>query len=146
MKVTLRKQIKKSTGKIDGMVYYFHPGLHRTLGRRIPTMPHQPMNDRYKNISKALKAINPSAEFRANFKAYLALMKEKDDEIMMISWHNLYVKTMWNLAAKYPNLNLETLTRAQIIAENLPCQSLKMAVEAKLMPMYSGYKEFTAKI
>jgi len=146
MKVKLKNPLKKYSGKAEGLIYYYHSGMNSTLARKIPVMPHQPINDHYRKISKALKAINPSPEYRQNFKEYLALLKADDDEITMISWHNLYVQMMWKLKAKFPALNLEKITRQQIISENLPCRTLKTAVEAKLLPMVGGYKQFTAEI
>jgi hypothetical protein len=146
MKVKMKKGVVQYSGKAEGLIFYYHPGMNTLLARRKPKMPHQPINDRYRKISLALKAINPSPEYRQNFKEYLAELKKHDDEIAMVSWHNLFVKMMWNLAAKHPAVKLETLTRAQIVSENLPCRTLKTAVEADLLPMVGGYKKFTAGI
>ena len=146
MKVKMKKNIVQYSGKADGLVFYYHPGINTMLARKKPKMPHQPINDRYKKISKALKAINPAPEYRQNFKEYLVELKKGDADLTMITWHNLFVKMMWNLAAKFPAIKLETITRTQIISGNLPCRNLKAAVEAGIIPMVGGYKKFTAGI
>lgn len=146
MKVRMKKNTVQYSGKLDGLLYYYHSGLEVTLARRKPQMPLQQMNTRYKNISKALKKINPSAQYKQNFKDYLVLLKEFYDDITMISWHNLYVKMMWNLEKQNPSIDLTKLTRQQIVEQDLPVRTLKKAVEAGLLPKAKGYTKFTAAI
>lgn len=146
MKVKLDKNFRKYMGKVDGMIYYMVPGCSMIIGRRVPKMPHQPMNDKYKKISLALKAINPSAEFRQNLRDYLAELKDLDESNTWLSWHNVYVKMMWNMAAKYPEINLETITREQIYNDDLPCKSVSDAIFAGLLPEVQGFALFDAQI
>ncbi len=144
-KVDFKDGLKGYSGKSsDGLVYYYHPGLKRYLARRIPSMPHQAMNDKYKKISANLKTLKPSAAYRSEMKAYLQLMKAEDETITLISWHNLFVKMMWEMQKKYPKVNLETITREQIESEALPCRNVKTAVEAGLLPKYEGYNKLKA--
>lgn len=146
MKVKFKDNIKKQLGTSNGMIYYMVPGCSKIIGRKVPKMPHQPMNDRYKNISLALKEINPSLEFKQNLKDYLANLKDNDESVTWLNWYNVYVKMMWNLAAKYPNVDLETITREQIVSEDLPCKNLKEAIEAELLPLVQGCAQYTALI
>ena len=146
MKVTFAKNVKKQTGTIDGTIYYTIPGNSTVYSRRVPKMPHQPMNDKFKNISMALKAIKPSPAYKADLKTYLEDLKNEDVEVRTLSWHNVFVKMMWALAAKYPSVNLETITREQIYAENLPCKTVFEAIEAELIEPIAHYADMTAKI
>ncbi len=146
MKVKFKDHIKKQLGTVDGIIYYMVPGCNKIIGRRVPKMPHQPMNDKYKNVSLALKAIDPSPGFRQNLKDYLVDLKENDESITWLNWHNVYVKMMWNLAANYPSVNLETITREQIINEDLPCKSVKEAIDAELLPEVQGYNQYSSPI
>lgn len=146
MKVKFKDNIKKQLGTSNGIIYYMVPGCNKIIGRRMPKMPHQPMNDVYKNISTALKAINPSQEFRQNLRDYLAVLKDNDESVTWLNWHNVYIKLMWNLAANYPNVNLETITREQIMAEDLPCKSVNEAIDAQLLPVVRGYSHYSALI
>ena len=56
----------------------------------------------------------------------------------------LFLKLMWAMA-KMRGLDLEFLTRETIESENLPCRSVKDAVEAGLLPMVKGYEWMTKR-
>ena len=47
---------------------------------------------------------------------------------------------MYNLPKVEPYIELEAITREQIEANNLPCRSVKRAVEAGLLPRVGGYE------
>jgi hypothetical protein len=51
MKAYVKAGIKGFSGKLDGAIYYYHPGLKRTLMRWAPKMPIQPQNLDYRDIS-----------------------------------------------------------------------------------------------
>ncbi len=147
MKATVKEGIKGFSGKLDGAIYYYHPRLQRTLMRRAPKMPVTDKNREYGNIAKQIKAINPSAAYKDDFKNYLNRLREKDDTVRLPSWYSLYVKMLWAMQAKYPeSVDLKTITREQIVAQNLPCISVKAAVEAELLPGIPGYQYMESHI
>jgi hypothetical protein len=48
---------------------------------------------------------------------------------------------MWAMQAKYPQqVNLKTITREQILEQQLPCRSVKAAVEDGLLAKIPGYQ------
>jgi len=53
---------------------------------------------------------------------------------------------MANMAKMNPEIDLKTITRQQIYQENLPCISVKNAVEAGILPPVKGYERMTALI
>jgi hypothetical protein len=53
---------------------------------------------------------------------------------------------MANMAKLYPEIDLKTITREQIYQENLPCISVKKAVEAGVLPQVNGYERMEALI
>ncbi|MCB5260703.1 MAG: hypothetical protein PHY41_04980 [Candidatus Cloacimonetes bacterium] len=141
MKAHVKAGIKGFSGKLDGAIYYYHPRLKRTLMRRAPKMPIQPQNNDYRDISRKIKEINPSAGYRNDFRIFLNLLMDHDDTVRLPSWYSLYIKMLWAMQAKYPaQVDLKTITRDQIIAEDLPCRSVKRAVEDGLLPEISGYQ------
>ena len=147
MKATVRQGIKGFSGKLDGAVYYYHPRLQRTLMRRAPKMPIQPQNIEYGDISRQIKAIQPSEGYRNDFRMYLNELRERDDSVRLPSWYSLYVKMLWAMQAKYPQqVNLKTITKAQIREQELPCRSVKCAVEAGLLPEVPGYQYLNREI
>lgn len=78
MKVTVKEGIKGFSGTLDGAIYYYHPRLQRTLMRRKPEMPLQQQNTDYAQIAKRIKALNPSAAYRYDFKLYLSTLRDHD--------------------------------------------------------------------
>ena len=147
MKVKVTEGIKGFSGKLDGAVYYYHPRLKRTLMRRAPEMPVQAQNLDYTNIARQIKAINPSEAYRNDFRNYLNQLRDRDESIRLPSWYSLYVKMLWAMQAKYPDkVNLKTITREQILAQDLPCRSVKAAVEDGLLPVIPGYKYMDREI
>jgi len=147
MKATVRQGIKGFSGKLDGAVYYYHPRLQRTLMRRAPKMPIQPQNIEYGDISRQIKAIQPSEGYRNDFRMYLNELRERDDSVRLPSWYSLYVKMLWAMQAKHPQqVNLKTITKAQIREQELPCRSVKCAVEAGLLPEVPGYQYLNREI
>jgi hypothetical protein len=50
------------------------------------------------------------------------------------SWVNLYLKLMREMAKQDSTIDLITLTREDIFTKDLPCISVKKAVEAGLLP------------
>jgi hypothetical protein len=147
MKATVKEGVKGFSGKLDGAIYYYHPGLKRTLMRKAPKMPVQPQNDEYRVISRQIKAIDPSAGYRHDFRTYLSSLRERDDSVRLPSWYSLYIKMLWAMQAKYPEqVNLKTITKAQIMELQLPCRSVKAAVEDGLLPRIPGYQYLDKEI
>lgn len=62
------------------------------------------------------------------------------------SWANVYLLLMHNMAKAYPEIDLRTLTREEIYTRNLPCISVKRAVEAGLLPEVHNWQEMDAEL
>ncbi len=147
MKVKVKRGIQGFSGRLDGAIYYYHPGLKKTLMRRMPEMPVQPQNHEYALIARQIKQIEPSEAFKNDFRVYLNLLREKDESISVPSWYPLYTKLLWDMQRNYPEqVNLKTITKAQILAEDLPCRSVKKAVEAGLLSEVPGYQYLDKEI
>lgn len=147
MKATVKEGLKGFSGKLDGAIYYYHPRLKRTLMRRAPKMPIQPQNLEYATIARQKKAINPSEAYRSDFRNYLNHLRDRDDSVLLPSWYSLYIKMLWAMQAKYPDtVDLKTITRDQITEQNLPCRSVKTAVEDGLLPVIPGYQYMDREI
>ena len=48
----------------------------------------------------------------------------------MNTWPNVFMKVMRATMKSYPDLDLKTLTREEIIAMNLPCRSIYESINA----------------
>lgn len=144
MKVQFKHLIAGYTGKADNMVIYYNKALSRVLIRRLPKVKRGPHHDRFKAISQNIFGLNPSLAYKEDLMRYAhALHKLKAYQYDgVVVWNNLYSRIMYALAKKYPEtVDLATLTRAQIELDNLPCQTVKQAVEADLIPLVAGWEK-----
>ena len=142
MKVHYKKAMCGYSGTSDDAVYYYHPRLELSLVREYVKPKGSSSNVRIKAVMANLKLIQPSEGFKQNFKDYLIRYNDlKDNQNkLMLTWNNLYLKMLYAMEKVYPEVDLTTLTREQIYVQGLPCQSVKTAVEACLLPFVRGYE------
>ncbi|MDD4309732.1 MAG: hypothetical protein PHO32_05085 [Candidatus Cloacimonetes bacterium] len=143
MEVVFKNLLHAYSGKCDGLVYYYNRRLNKVIARRLPvTKPHKG-NATLSAISANLKALNPSPDYITDLKLYTELFRMKESSICFYSWSNVFRKLMFGMAKKY-QIDLATLTRAEIVADNLPCISVKAAVEDGLLGEVHGYERFVS--
>ncbi len=148
MKVLFKNLLKGYTGCVDDIVMYYNRKLDRVIIRQRPVYRNHPAHAPFKAVMKNLKALNPSSEYREDLKAYLVLYNKLPQNTyhQIQSWNNLWQKLMWMLARINPEVDLATLTRTDIYNLDLPCISMKRAVEAGLLPRVKGYEMLTSSI
>ena len=141
MKARFKNMLLGYTGTCDGLVYYFNRRLNRVIVRLHVKPRTSENNRRFGRIATNLKRLNLSEAYRRDLRIYTDLFNGHmaNEGIILQSWYNAFSKLMWNLAKLYPGLDLEFVTRAQIEAGDLPCRSVKSAVEAGLLPAVNGY-------
>jgi hypothetical protein len=147
MKVTTKFGLNRMQGKVDGLVYYTLPNSDVVVGRKLPEKFKQAtQHNDYRLIAKNLRKIKPSQAFKDDFKVYTSLYKDLPQADKKISgWYNLYIKMLWDMQ-KAGMADLKTLTREQIIAQNLPCKSVKAAVEAGMLVPVLNFQALSHEI
>ncbi|MBW6513437.1 MAG: hypothetical protein K0B87_01630 [Candidatus Syntrophosphaera sp.] len=136
-------------GKCDGLVYYFNRSLNRVIVR--PLVKPRPTENsrRFGRISANLKNLEPSASFRSDLRVYVDIFNSRvaNQDVVLQNWYNAFTRLRWNLAKSDPGyIDLETITRAQIEANDLPCRTVKRAVEAGLLAPVNGYELLTQEM
>jgi hypothetical protein len=149
MKVYLKRNLAGYTGTVDEAIFYYNPKIRKTLMRpyRYPTLNHN--NERTVSIMANLKALNPSQGYKANLSDYVMYYNERKEfyDKPMVGWSNAWLKLMFALQKMMPaEVDLRTITRQQIIDQNLPCRTVKDAIEAGLLPPLPDYERWTAPI
>ncbi len=139
MKAALKNILMAYTGKCDGLVFYYNPRLERVLVRSIPVFTPNENNHRMGRIAHNLKALNVSEGFRLDMITYTELFRKEWKEPSCNSWYNVFNKMMWAMN-KLLGVDLETVTRLQIETQELPCRSVKSAVEGGLLPPVTGWQ------
>jgi hypothetical protein len=146
MKVLFKHLIAGYTGKLDDAVIYYNRYLNKVIIRKNVQPRQGPHHARFKAISQNIFALAPSQGYKDDLIRYAdALRKQKAHRYDgCIVWNNTYSRIMFALAKKYPEtVDLATLTRAQITSDNLPCQTVRMAVEADMISSVAGWQNLT---
>jgi len=147
MKVTLKFDQKAYSGKLDGLVYYWHPRLQMLIARKAPDKKSpRAENISFAAVSRNLKVLSPSPAYRQDLQTYLLLLQEEGYFPKLHSWYLLYTRLMHIFAQRHPEYSLDTLTREQIQGEVLSCRSVKSAVEDLLLPMVAGYENLVVEL
>ena len=140
MEVTFKNLLHAYSGNCDGIVYYFNRRMNKLIARRLPETKIHKQNLELSAISKNLKKLNPSTGFKSNLRIYTEMSRlQSGGRQSFYSWTNVLMKLMFALAKQY-ELDLKTLTREQIYDTQLPCITVKTAVEAGLIPPVNGYE------
>lgn len=148
MKVILKNMVTGFTGSADDMIYYYNRKLNRCYARRRPVVSIRTQHHRLKAVMENLKHIHPSAGFKADLDRYLAVHNAlpKNKWCCLLNWSNVYMKLLYALADRDESIDLTCLTREDIYALDLPCKSVKRAVEAGLLPKVKGYEAWVEEI
>ncbi len=145
MKVYLKRNLAGYTGTVDEAIYYYNPKIKQTLMRpyKYPKLTHN--NERITSIMTNLKHINPSEGYRQNLRDYIMFYNDSKEygHKPLAAWNTAWLKMMYALQKAMPmEVDLKTITRQQIIIDDLPCRSLKTAIEAGLLPPMPGYERW----
>lgn len=145
MKVKFKNLLLGYTGKADDSVIYYSPAYGRYIVRRMAKYREGSNHRSFAELNKAIFGLKPSPEYRQDMICYMdgynKLAANRDKPIAV--WTNLYSKLMWNMHHIY-KVDLATLTRTIVYAENLPCLSIARAVEAGLLPKVKGAEQLQA--
>jgi hypothetical protein len=149
MKVHFKKGLGGYSGTSDDAVYYYHPRLKQTYVREYVIPDNKANTDRTKSIMANLKTLQPSDSYRSNLREYLLAYNEHKDygHRPLLTWTNVFMKLMHALQKEMPGqVDLKTLTRQQITDQNLPCKTLRAAIEFGLLPAMKDYEYWTKEI
>lgn len=142
MKTYFKNMLLGYTGTCDGLVYYFNRRLNRVIVRLWVKGRITPHHRRFGRISTNLKNLGLSEPYKRDLRIYADIFNSRAprEGPILQNWHNAFTQIMWNLVKATPGLDLETITREQIEAADLPCRSVKRAVEAGLLKAVPGYE------
>jgi hypothetical protein len=99
-------------------------------------------NERMAAVTRNLWALEPSPGWLYDLDIYRQIHNGNtgENEPQLLSAQGLYIKLMWAMGRKL-GLDLATLTRDDIA--DLPCRTVKSAVEAGLLPRVAGCENLT---
>ncbi len=141
MKVWFKNMVLAYSGKCDGLVYYYNEKLGRMKSRKYVIPRRTEQNARFTSISVNLKALNISEDYKNDLRDYTLRYSTLNQYKTRpcLNWYSVFTLLMWNMSRAL-GIDLATLTREQIESEELPCRSVKDAVEAGLLPPVLNYQ------
>lgn len=135
MKVSYNEGMGVLSGKFSEIVYCFSRrfGYKYARKRVYPTLTH--VNEAIGSKSRAIWALSPSEAYQKDLKEYVWAYDSmrKNYRTPLRAWSCLYTKLMYQMEKAFPELDLRTINREYIYEHDLPCISIKKAVEAGLL-------------
>ncbi len=145
MKPYFKHMIHGFTGKLDGLIYYIDKFTGKPRARTSFTFKNHPGQKPFKSAQKQIYAIEPSQFYKYDLKDYCLSYNNlpQNAGFPIFTWCHVYNKLMWAMQTAMPDtVDLSTITREQIFEQNLPCISLKAAIDAGLLPKVEGYERW----
>lgn len=148
MKVHYKKNLCGYSGTSDDAVYYYHPRLKLSLVRAYAKPKHNPSAEKTRTVMANLRLIQPSDGYKQDFKDYMRAYNELKEyqHKPMLCWSNLWLQMLYTLQKTDGRVNLITLSREQIYAQDLPYRSVSAAIGAGLLPEVDAYQRFGNEI
>ncbi|GAB1468437.1 hypothetical protein MASR2M64_11640 [Candidatus Cloacimonadota bacterium] len=147
MKVSFQYGLAGFTGKMDGLVFCYNRYLGKVYARKrvYPTLTAH--HEKFGSVNANLFAIQPSQGYKDNMYVYMKRYATlKGPKTMMLTWSNLYMKLMYDMAKADATIDLRTLTREEIYLRDLPCISVQKAVLAGLLPRVYDWQSFVHEL
>ena len=141
MIVSFANILKAYSGKCDGLVYMYNRRLNKVIARRMPAFKPHAGTERLTTIAHNLKALNISEGYRNDLRIYTEMYRMSNPPVY--TWYNMFTKLMWALHDA-TGVDLAQITRTQIEEQELPCNSVKRAVDAGLIPPVQSYERLTS--
>ncbi len=149
MKVSYKNMLLGYRGKQDGMIYYIDKRTGQTLARKAFTFTNHPGQAPFAAAQKQIYALQPAEAYKHQLLDYcMSYNRLPEAECkQLFSWPQVYCKLMWAMQKTNPDtISLANITREQIYTENMPCKTLKAAIDAGLLPQVEGYERFNAEM
>ncbi len=130
------------SGKSGELVYCYNRRTGGMYAREYVYPELNENNHKMGSVAKNLFKIQPSDDFKYDCRtyAYLYANSRKNRGVKIWTWSNCYLHLMYAMAKAVPDVDLSTLTREEIYQRDLPCVSVKRAVEAGLLEAVEGYQ------
>jgi hypothetical protein len=141
MKAKLKRMLTGYSGKLDGLVFYRMPGEDK-VGVRLYSKPRITQhNHNFGAVTRNLAALQPGAGFLEDLRVWKNIYnrQKQDYQEYRGNARSLYTRIMWRMAKLY-SVDIARLTREEIAQADLPCRSVKRAVEAGLLPEVRDYE------
>jgi len=143
MKAYVKLTLPGFTGNMDDVVIYYNSHLNKYIARKKVIPKYTPSNEIIKEIFAFAKRIELSDGYLNDCREYIFQFNRKNrrQDRAMNTWPNVFMKVMRATMKSYPDLDLKTLTREEIIAMNLPFRSIYESINAGYLEKVRDYNK-----
>lgn len=140
MKAKLKVLLPGFTGNMDDVVIYYNSKLNKYIARRKVKPKYTPDNSIVKEMHAFRRRIGVTEAYLDDCREYIRLFNQKfrRQGRALSTWPNVFMKVMRAMKAQYPEINFKTLTREEILAQELPCRTIAAAVESGFLEKVPG--------
>lgn len=148
MKAKIKMLLPGFTGNMDDVVIYYNSKLNCYVTRRKVTPKKSVSTKRTSEIYKFAKRINLSQAWKDDCDAYIRAYNAyyRKQGRALVSWPSVWMKMMSAQLKASPQLNISTLTREEVMEQNLPCRSISTAIDAGFLANVKDSDRFTQLI
>jgi hypothetical protein len=137
MKVKFKGSIRGMRGinRREDLVYCnYNKGLLnvvRTLPKREATEQNVSFGKTTTNLHDLYKSTSP--EYKENMSVYAIFLSQLPEVYRKPSGYALFIRMMWTLKKKFPEIDLETITREDIIKHEYPIRTVAEAMASGVL-------------
>ncbi len=148
MKPKVKMNIPKLDGNEDKYVTYYNSHLDKYISRRKVMPKPSASNAIMKEIFDFAKRIIISEEYKEDCRKYIQRYNREyhSQGKPMSTWPNVFLKIMRATLKDYPDLDLKTLSKEDIVKQILPCRSIASAIEAGYLKKVRDWRKLIALI
>lgn len=148
MKVGFNDGMGVLSGKFSDIVYCYSRKYGYKYARRLVYPTLTSVNEAIGSKSANIWGLEPSEAYRQDLRDYVQIYDGMRNHYRspFRAWSCLYTKLMYLVESAYPEVDLRTITRDYIYANDLPCISIKKAVEAGLLKPVKGWENMLGEL
>ncbi|HOH47212.1 MAG TPA: hypothetical protein PLX59_05180 [Candidatus Cloacimonadota bacterium] len=148
MKVRFQCGMPALSGAVGELVYCWDKRSGQAYARRRKYPKLSEHHHQTGSITANLHRIKPSEAYKNDLIRYLWTYQNSEfmERKPAVSWVNLYLRLMYQMARQRPEIDLRTLNRADIYEQELPCITVRRAVEAGLLPEVGYWEKLMAEL
>jgi len=142
MKARVKMMLPGFTGNMDDVVIYYNAHLGKYIARKKVMPKYTPENESLKQINAFARRIELNETYKDDCRRYIKLYNQKNRRHgrAMSTWPNVFMKGMRAFIKEYPEIDLNTISRDEIITMELTCKSVADAVKAGYLEKVPGYE------
>lgn len=148
MKAKLKVLLPGFTGTMDDVVIYYSSKLNKYIVRKKVKPKLTPDHSLTQEMHAFRRRIDVSEDYIDDCREYIKLFNRKfrRQGRAMSTWPNVYMKIMRALKKQYPDIDLKTISRDDVIERNLPCRTVAAAVEAGYLEKVPGFEKLDSNL